>query len=92
VLALTRAIGAEYGDRGIRADCICPGAVTTNLKETGAKVIGPPSIPRPRRVEVPINRHADPAELAVAVAFMCSDDSSFMTGSAVVVDGGFAAV
>jgi 3-oxoacyl-[acyl-carrier protein] reductase len=92
VLQFTRAVGAEYAERGIRANCICPGAVTTNLKRTSAEVVGPPTGQPAKWVVAPMDRHADPAELAAVVAFMCSDDSSFMTGSAVMVDGGLSAV
>jgi 3-oxoacyl-[acyl-carrier protein] reductase len=92
VLQFTRAVGAEYAERGIRANCICPGAVTTNLKRTSAEVAGPPTGQPAKWVVAPMDRHADPAELAAVVAFMCCDDSSFMTGSAVMVDGGLSAV
>jgi 3-oxoacyl-[acyl-carrier protein] reductase len=92
VLQFTRAIGAEYAGRGIRANCICPGAVTTNLKRTSAEVLGALAGKGAKWVQPPMDRHADPIELAGAVAFLCSDDSSFMTGSAVIVDGGFTAV
>jgi NAD(P)-dependent dehydrogenase (short-subunit alcohol dehydrogenase family) len=92
VLAFTRAIGAEYADRGIRANCICPGRVATNLKATSADALGPPSLAPARRVQAPMERAADAAELAAVVAFLCAADSSFMTASAVVVDGGLTAV
>lgn len=85
-------MGAEYADRGIRANCICPGAVTTNLKRTSEEVVGPATRQPGKGVEPPMDRHADAAELAAVVAFMCSEDSSFMTGSALIVDGGFTAV
>ena len=92
VLQFTRAVGAEYAHRGIRANCVCPGALTTGLKATSAAVTGPLRSEHATWAEAPISRHADPAELAAVVAFLCADDSSFMTGSAVMVDGGFTAV
>jgi NAD(P)-dependent dehydrogenase (short-subunit alcohol dehydrogenase family) len=92
VLQFTRAVGVEYADRGIRANCVCPGAVATNLKRTSAEVVGPLKGQPAKYVQAPMDRHADPAELAAVVAFLCSDDSTFMTGSAVVVDGGLTAV
>jgi NAD(P)-dependent dehydrogenase (short-subunit alcohol dehydrogenase family) len=92
VLQFTRAVGAEYAGRGIRANCICPGAVTTNLKRTSAEVVGPGSGQPGQWTEAPMRRHAQPSELAAVVAFLVSDDSSFMTSSAVMVDGGFTAV
>ena len=97
VLQLTRALAVEYAEHGIRANCVCPGAVTTNLKANSEDTVGPragtgarPS--PPKRVQVPIGRHADPAEIAAVVAFLCSDDASFLTGAAVPVDGGHTAV
>ena len=92
VLQFTRAVGAEYAHRGIRANCVCPGAVATGLKATSAAVTGPLRSQHATWAEAPISRHADPAEIAAVVAFLCADDSSFMTGSAVMVDGGFTAV
>jgi NAD(P)-dependent dehydrogenase (short-subunit alcohol dehydrogenase family) len=92
VLQFTRAVGAEYAHRGIRANCVCPGAVTTGLKATSTEVTGPLRSAHATWAEAPMSRHADPAELAAVVAFLCADDSSFMTGSAVMVDGGFTAV
>jgi NAD(P)-dependent dehydrogenase (short-subunit alcohol dehydrogenase family) len=97
VLQLTRAVAVEYADRGIRANCVCPGAVATKLKAHSAEAIGPlpgtgTRASPPKRVAVPVNRHADPAEIAAVVAFLCSDDASFLTGTAVPVDGGHTAV
>jgi NAD(P)-dependent dehydrogenase (short-subunit alcohol dehydrogenase family) len=92
VLQFTRAVGAEYADRGIRANCVCPGAVTTNLRAHSVESLGAPETPSASRVQAPMSRHADPAEIAGAVAFLCSDDSSFMTSSVLMVDGGFTAV
>jgi NAD(P)-dependent dehydrogenase (short-subunit alcohol dehydrogenase family) len=44
------------------------------------------------RVDVPIRRRADPAEMAAVIAFLCSDDASFVTGAAIAADGGYTAV
>jgi NAD(P)-dependent dehydrogenase (short-subunit alcohol dehydrogenase family) len=97
VLQLTRAIAVEYADRGIRANCVCPGAVTTSLKAHSEAAVGtrPGTGTRPsppKRVDVPMSRHADPMEIAAVVAFLCSHDASFLTGAAVPVDGGHTAV
>ncbi|MDT3446907.1 MULTISPECIES: SDR family NAD(P)-dependent oxidoreductase [unclassified Pseudofrankia] len=92
VLQFTRAVGAEYADRGIRANCVCPGHIGTNLRAHSTAAVGPPATPPVSRVTAPMNRRADPAEVAGVIAFLCSDDSSFMTSSAVMVDGGFTAV
>lgn len=90
VLGFTRAVAVEYADRGVRANCLCPGHVATKLKAHSGEAIarlGSTSEPVPvaGRVSVPASRPADPDEVAAVVAFLCSDDSSFMTGGAVMV-------
>lgn len=96
VLQLTRAIAAEYADDGIRANCVCPGFVATQLSANTAAVHGPTTsvveAPPAERIRRPIERRADPLEIAAVVAFLCSDAASFMTGTAVPVDGGYTAV
>jgi 3-oxoacyl-[acyl-carrier protein] reductase len=95
VLQLTRAVAAEYADRGIRANCVCPGWVDTSLRENSQRLHGPmrgSEVATYDRVRVPLERHAAPSEIASVVAFLCSDEASFMTGAAVPVDGGYTAI
>lgn len=86
VIALTRQIAVEYGRRGIRANCICPGAVATppTLAFVGA-VEGTRA-----RIEAatPLRRMARAEELAGVVAFLASDDASYVNGATIMVDGG----
>ena len=96
VLQLTRAVAAEYVDQNIRANCVCPGLVATTLADNSRDMYGPmergPEQLTATRTRPPIARAADPGEIASVVAFLCSDASSFMTGAAVPVDGGYTAV
>ena len=94
VLQLTRAVAAEHADDGIRANCVCPGLVRTNLAANSERLRGEPSAPPERtglKAQPPIGRLSDPAEIAAVVAFLCTPAAGFMTGAAVPVDGGYTA-
>jgi NAD(P)-dependent dehydrogenase (short-subunit alcohol dehydrogenase family) len=88
VLALTREIAVEFARRGIRANALCPGPVETPLL---AELLADPARRSRRLVHIPLGRFGRPEEIAAAALFLASDDSSFMTGSALVVDGGITA-
>lgn len=97
VAQFTRSVAVEYVDHGIRANCICPGVVATGLAATSKQVAQITDVPGTRRppadrVDIPMDRRADPSELAAAVAFLCSADSSFITGVVLPVDGGYTAI
>ena len=86
VLSMTRELGVEFARQGIRINALCPGPVNTPLlKELFA---ADPEKAARRLIHVPMGRFAEPEELAASVAFLASDDSSFMTASTFLVDGG----
>jgi NAD(P)-dependent dehydrogenase (short-subunit alcohol dehydrogenase family) len=86
VLALSRELGVQFAREGIRVNALCPGPVNTPLlQELFAK---DPERAQRRLVHIPIGRFAEPEEIAGAVAFLASDDSSFVTAASFLVDGG----
>jgi len=88
VLAMTREIAVEYGRQGIRANSLCPGPIATPMLE---ELMSDPDRRARRLVHIPMGRLGQAEELAKAALFLASDESSFMTGSAMVVDGGYIA-
>ncbi|MGF6880544.1 NAD(P)-dependent dehydrogenase (short-subunit alcohol dehydrogenase family) [Nocardia sp. GAS34] len=86
VLAMTRELGVQFARKGIRVNALCPGPVNTPLlQELFAK---DPERAARRLVHVPMGRFAEPEEIANAVAFLGSDESSFITATDFLVDGG----
>ncbi len=86
VLAMSRELGVEFARSGVRVNAICPGPVATPLLiELFAK---DPERAARRLVHVPMGRFGEAEEIAKAVLFLASDDSSFMTASSLLVDGG----
>jgi NAD(P)-dependent dehydrogenase (short-subunit alcohol dehydrogenase family) len=89
VLAMSRELGVQFARQGIRVNALCPGPVNTPLlQELFAK---DQERAQRRLVHIPKGRFAEPEELAAAVAFLASDDASFITGSTFLVDGGISA-
>ncbi len=85
VLSMTREIAAIYARQGIRCNALCPGPVGTPLL---AQLWSDPARKARRVVHIPMGRWAEAEELARAALFLASNDSSFMTGQSLIVDGG----
>ena len=86
VLAMSRELGVQFAREGIRVNALCPGPVNTPLLQE--LFAADPERAQRRLVHVPMGRFGEPAEIAAAVAFLASDDASFITASTFLVDGG----
>jgi NAD(P)-dependent dehydrogenase (short-subunit alcohol dehydrogenase family) len=94
VVQLTRVCAIEFADQGIRANCICPGGTATPLiwANPASQVHSTPEEVRARMKYVqPIPRAGEPEDIANAALWLASDESSFVTGQAITVDGGWMA-
>jgi NAD(P)-dependent dehydrogenase (short-subunit alcohol dehydrogenase family) len=89
VLALTRELGVQFARQGVRVNALCPGPVNTPL--LAELFAADPERAARRLVHVPMGRFAEPTEIAAAIAFLASDDASFITASTFLVDGGITA-
>ncbi len=90
VVLLTRNLSIDYGRRGIRANCICPGLIQTHM--TAGIFTEDMKEQRDRFIDAhQLGRVGRPEEIAAAALFLASDDASFVTGHPLVVDGGYTA-
>jgi NAD(P)-dependent dehydrogenase (short-subunit alcohol dehydrogenase family) len=89
VVGLTRSAALRYAKEGIRVNAVCPGVVDTPMVEQIAKV---PQYREAIEKMTPMGRMAQPEEIAGAVLWLCSDQSSFVTGHPLVIDGGATAI
>jgi NAD(P)-dependent dehydrogenase (short-subunit alcohol dehydrogenase family) len=85
VLAMTREIAAIYARQHVRANALCPGPVLTPLL---AKFLSDDAKRQRRLVHIPMGRFGEAIEIAQAALFLASDESSFMTGQSLIIDGG----
>lgn len=88
VLAMTREIAVIYARQGIRANALCPGPVMTPLL---AKFLSDDAKRERRLVHIPMGRFGAPEDIAKGALFLASDDSSWMTGQSLIIDGGITA-
>ena len=88
VLAMTREIAVEYARRGVRCNALCPGPIETPLL---MQLLSDDEKRQRRLVHIPMGRLGQAEELARAALFLAGDDSSFMTGASLIVDGGITA-
>ena len=89
VVQLTKNLAIQYGRDNIRVNCICPGHVRTNLIRS---ITDNPQITERLEERYPLGRFAEPEEIANAALFLASDESSFVTGAPMLVDGGYTAL
>lgn len=89
IVAFTKVLAKEVGPFGIRANAIAPGWVDTAFNDPVIEFLGGHSaVDEDVAHNVPLRRQGSPAEIAKAIAFLASDDSSYMTGQALVINGG----
>jgi NAD(P)-dependent dehydrogenase (short-subunit alcohol dehydrogenase family) len=88
VLAMTREIAVIYAREGLRANALCPGPIMTPLL---AKFLSDDAKRNRRLVHIPMGRFGEPAEIANGALFLASDESSWMTGQSLIIDGGITA-
>jgi 3alpha(or 20beta)-hydroxysteroid dehydrogenase len=87
VLGLTRGAAVSYGPDNIRVNAICPGLVVTTMTESAS-----PAAVEALKAQIPLRRDGRPEEISAAVVFLASDESSYITGVTLPIDGGFVAV
>jgi len=88
---LTQCIALDHGPEGVRANCICPGWVRTPMADGEMDALGLPSREAAYAAatrDVPLRRPSEPEEIAAAVAWLLSDDASYVNGAVIPVDGG----
>jgi NAD(P)-dependent dehydrogenase (short-subunit alcohol dehydrogenase family) len=86
VLAMSREMGVEFARRGVRVNALCPGPVNTPLLQE--LFASDPAKAARRLVHLPMGRFAEASEIAQAAVFLASDESSYVTASTFLVDGG----
>ena len=88
IIQLTKGMALEYGSQNIRVNCICPGAIQTALLEKAKSDLTSMNVDAFGQV-VPLGRQGQPEEVAQAALYLASDDSTYVTGASLVIDGGW---
>jgi NAD(P)-dependent dehydrogenase (short-subunit alcohol dehydrogenase family) len=92
LVGLTRSMALDYGEHGIRVNVVCPGFTRTRLVQDSIDLNPDPAAAEASMLRgVALGRMADPSEVASAIAFLASDDASYITGASLLVDGGLTA-
>lgn len=91
VVNLTRQLAADYTREGIRVNCVCPGWIPTGFNDPVLEDLTDEEVEAMVVATVPMGRQGTPEEIAAAVAFLASEDATYITGHALVVDGGLTA-
>jgi meso-butanediol dehydrogenase/(S,S)-butanediol dehydrogenase/diacetyl reductase len=88
IINLTRQMAADFSPRGVRVNCVCPGWIDTGFNDPLFEGWSPQEVQELVERQVPLGRQGTPEDIAGAVSFLCSDDAGYITGHALVVDGG----
>jgi NAD(P)-dependent dehydrogenase (short-subunit alcohol dehydrogenase family) len=92
IINLTRQLACDYSRDGVRVNCVCPGWIPTGFNDPVLERFSDDEVEAMMQAAVPIGRQGTPEEIAAAVAFLASDDASYIAGHALVIDGGLTAV
>jgi meso-butanediol dehydrogenase/(S,S)-butanediol dehydrogenase/diacetyl reductase len=92
VVQMTRCLAIDHAADGIRVNSLCPGPIDTPLTRRNREASGDPEAAlRSRLTQIPLGRIGEAVEMANVAAFLCSDEASFVTGAAILADGGWVA-
>jgi meso-butanediol dehydrogenase / (S,S)-butanediol dehydrogenase / diacetyl reductase len=86
IIAMTRALAIEFASKKINVNCICPGAIKTGMTKT---IEGDETLLKQTLMVIPAGKMGDPIDIANAAVYLASDESDYVTGASIVVDGGW---